>query len=92
MAGAEAAHHHPITMRGWLAVVRETGMSARQFAELGVPLPEWRPIVERSPWNHRLRACSRLLRYAVRRRPEERERFYKRMLHAAFSAGYRQAG
>jgi GT2 family glycosyltransferase len=84
-------HHHRITMRWWSRAVRETGASARQYEHVARMPFEWSPVVERSPWNHRLRAYSRLVRFVVRRRPEDRERYYRRMLDAAFSAGSRGA-
>ena len=86
---ARSEHHHWITMRDWCRAVRQTGASARMFEQSGAPPFEWEPVVQRSPMNHRLRAYSRLARYAVRRRPEDRDRYYHRMLHAAFSSGYR---
>jgi GT2 family glycosyltransferase len=86
---APTEHHHPITMKGWSVAVRQTGASARRYEQVGSPPFEWEPVVRRTPTNHRLRAYSRFVRYLLRRRPQDRERYYHRMLHAAFSAGYR---
>jgi len=88
---AMTVHDHPITLRERSASMVEAGMSAHVF-ESGRPGPHpWRPIVDRAPWLHRLRATAHLGRYVLSRDERALSRYYRRVLDAGFSAGYRRA-
>ncbi len=85
---ARADHHHVITPRSWGEVVAHTGASARAFERTHPGPFEWDPVVAIPPWQHQLRALFRLAAFVISRRPGERERYYRRRLHAAFARGY----
>jgi hypothetical protein len=72
--------------------MRESGASARVLEDLRPGPHPWAPLVARRPSVHRLRACLHLARYAVRRDEHSLDQFYRRVLDAGFSAGYRRAG
>ena len=92
VSGVGSEHHHPITMKCWSHVVRQTAASARQFDQGEAATSEWQPVVGRSAWNHRMRAYSRLLRFRVAPSPPgPRSATTTACCTPAFSAGYRRA-
>jgi GT2 family glycosyltransferase len=87
---AMTTHHHHVTLRERSATMVESGSGARIFESLRPGPHPWAPVVARRPWVHRLRASLHLARYAVRRDELALDRFYRRILDAGFSDGYRR--
>jgi GT2 family glycosyltransferase len=86
---AKAWHQHRITLRSWLATMKESGESARVFESLHPGPYGWSPTMAVPPWRHRAGSIARLARYGLRRDPADLGRFYRRVLDGAFCAGYR---
>jgi GT2 family glycosyltransferase len=87
---AMTTHHHHVTLRERSATMIESGSAARIFERLRPGPHPWTPVVARRPLVHRLRASLHLARYAVRRDQLALDRFYRRILDAGFSSGYRR--
>ncbi len=84
-------HYHSISLTERCRSIRQGGASAAIFDSKYPPPQPWHKECARHPLAIGLSAWGALVKFALFRRPAERERYYERVLTRAFVAGYREA-
>lgn len=88
---AAAYHYHSISLKERRRSIRQGGASAAIFDSKYPPPQPWHKDCGRHPFAIGLSAATSLVKFALLRRPADRETYYERVLTRAFVVGYREA-